>query len=139
MTHSSDWAFHRVTDAFSVSPQIGAEAVKAAAAQGFRLIVNNRPDDEEPGQPLGAEIEAAARAAGLDYAAVPIRGRPGPSQILAMTNALAAAEGPVLAYCRSGMRSIASWALSEQSTGERSRTELVSLARDAGYDLSQVL
>jgi uncharacterized protein (TIGR01244 family) len=132
-------SFHKVTDGFSVAGQLDVEDVAAAAAQGFRLILNNRPDDEEPGQPSGAEIEAAARAAGLDYATVPIRGRPGPSQIVAMTQTLQAAEGPVLAYCRSGMRSIAAWALSEGSTGARSRVELVGLARDAGYDLSQVL
>ncbi|HWE45480.1 MAG TPA: TIGR01244 family sulfur transferase [Caulobacteraceae bacterium] len=131
--------FHPVTGDFAVAGQIEPSDVAAAAAQGFRLIVNNRPDGEEPGQPSGAEIEAAARAAGLAYTGVPIRGRPGPAQIEAMTQALAAADGPVLAYCRSGMRSIAAWALSEGATGARTRMELVGLARDAGFDLSQVL
>jgi uncharacterized protein (TIGR01244 family) len=132
-------SFHKVTDSFAVAGQLEAEDVQAAAAQGFRMIVNNRPDGEEPGQPSGSEIEAAARAAGLAYTSVPIRGRPGPSQIEATTQALQAADGPVLAYCRSGMRAIAAWALSQGSTGARSRVELVGLAREAGYDLSQVL
>ncbi len=131
--------FHKVTDGFSVAGQLDAGDVQAAAAQGFRMILNNRPDDEEPGQPAGAEIEAAAHAAGLVYASVPIRGRPGPGQIEATTQALQTADGPVLAYCRSGMRAIAAWALSEGSTGAHSRMELVGLAREAGYDLSQVL
>jgi uncharacterized protein (TIGR01244 family) len=132
-------SFHKVTDGFSVSPQLEVEDVAAAAAQGFRLILNNRPDGEEPGQPSGAQIEAAALAAGLAYAAVPIRGRPGPSQITAAGQVLDAAGGPVLAYCRSGMRSIATWALVQSGSGEMSRTDVVSLAREAGYDLSQVL
>ena len=132
-------SFHKVTDGFWVSGQIEAEDVAAAAAQGFRMILNNRPDGEEPGQPAGHAIAAAARAAGLDYAEVPIRGRPGPAQIDATAQALETADGPVLAYCRSGMRAIAAWALVQGQTGAKSRTELVVLARDAGYDLSQVL
>ena len=52
-----------------------------AAAQGIRLIVNNRPDGEEPGQPARAEIEAAARAAGLDYRHIPIAGGFPPERI----------------------------------------------------------
>jgi protein tyrosine phosphatase (PTP) superfamily phosphohydrolase (DUF442 family) len=109
--------FHKVTEGFWVSAQLEPRDVTAAAAQGFRTIMNNRPDGEEPGQPSGSDVEAAARAVGLDYVAVPIRGRPGPAQ----------------------MRSIAAWALAEGSSGARSRAELVGLARDAGYDLSQVL
>jgi uncharacterized protein (TIGR01244 family) len=131
--------FHKVTEGFWVSAQLEPRDVTAAAAQGFRTIMNNRPDGEEPGQPSGSDVEAAARAVGLDYVAVPIRGRPGPAQIEATAHALQAVRGPVLAYCRSGMRSIAAWALAEGSSGARSRAELVGLARDAGYDLSQVL
>ena len=59
--------FRRVTDDFSVSPQIDLEDMAAAAAQGFTLVINNRPDGEQPGQPTSAEVEAAAKAAGLDY------------------------------------------------------------------------
>jgi len=58
--------FRRVTDQVSVSPQIAVGDVAQAAAQGFVLIINNRPDGEDPAQPQGAEIAAAARAAGLD-------------------------------------------------------------------------
>jgi uncharacterized protein (TIGR01244 family) len=132
-------SFHKVTDGFWVSPQLEVEDVTAAAAQGFRMILNNRPDGEDPDQPSGADIEAAALAAGLAYAAVPIRGRPGPSQIVAAGQALETADGPVLAYCRSGMRSIATWALVQSGSGAMSRGDLVGLARDAGYDLSQVI
>lgn len=131
--------FRPVTPDFWVSPQITAQDVAEAARQGVRLILNNRPDGEEPGQPAGAEIAAAAEAAGLGYAEVPIRGRPGPADIQAVRQAVAGANGPVLAYCRSGTRSIMTWALGEAMAGARTRQDLVEIGRRAGYDLSMFL
>ncbi|WP_333587228.1 TIGR01244 family sulfur transferase [Phenylobacterium sp.] len=131
--------FRRVTDEFSVSPQITLEDVAAAADQGFVLIINNRPDGEDPAQASGAEIEAAARAHGLDYLAIPVRGGPSPDQARAQVQAADAADGPVLAYCRSGTRSIVTWALGQAQGGGRDRAELVALGAAAGYDLDGVL
>ena len=128
--------FRRVTDQLSVSPQITVDDVQEAARQGFRTIVNNRPDGEEPGQPTGAEVEAAARAAGLDYVHIPVRGGPTPDQVEANYRAVEAAEGPVLAFCRSGTRSIVTWSLGQFQADERSREELIELGAQAGYDLS---
>lgn len=131
--------FRRVTDDFSVSPQIDLADIAAAKAQGFTLVINNRPDGEQPGQPTSAEVEAAARAAGLDYVNIPVVGAPTPDQVEANRVAIAGAEGPVLAFCRSGTRSIVTWSIGQAASGERDRGELVSLGRDAGYDLSGVL
>jgi uncharacterized protein (TIGR01244 family) len=105
---------------------------------GVALIVNNRPDDEEPGQLTGAEIEAAARGAGLGYVAIPVThaGFSMP-QVQAMADALAGAEGPVLAYCRSGTRSTLLWALSEAMRGADPE-DLARAAAQAGYDLKPV-
>jgi uncharacterized protein (TIGR01244 family) len=72
--------FRRVTDDFTTAPQISIADVAEAARQGFRTVINNRPDDEEPGQPSSAEIEAAARAAGLAYFHIPVRGGPTPDR-----------------------------------------------------------
>ncbi|MFI4933778.1 MAG: TIGR01244 family sulfur transferase [Caulobacterales bacterium] len=131
--------FRKVTDQLSVSPQITPDEARAAAGQGFGLIINNRPDGEAPDQPAGAAVEAAARAAGADYLFIPVMGRPTPDQARAQAEAVAGAKGPVLAYCRSGTRSITTWALGEAAAGARSREELVRLAAGAGYDLSPVL
>jgi uncharacterized protein (TIGR01244 family) len=117
--------FRRVTDQLSVAPQIRVEDVARAAQAGFRTIVNNRPDGEEPGQPTSGEIEAAATAAGLAYVHIPVRGGPTPDQ--------------VEAFCRSGTRSIVTWSVGEALAGARPRDELVQLGADAGYDLSGVL
>jgi uncharacterized protein (TIGR01244 family) len=131
--------FRRVTDDFTTAPQISVEDVEEAARQGFRTIINNRPDDEQPGQPTSAEIEAAAQAAGLAYHHLPVVGGPTPQQVEATQAILADATKPVLAFCRSGTRSIVTWSLSQAASGAQPRDELVRLGRDAGYDLSGVL
>jgi uncharacterized protein (TIGR01244 family) len=131
--------FRHVTDAFTTSPQISVADVDEAARQGFRTIINNRPDGEDPVQPSGHEIEAAARAAGLAYFHIPVRGGPTPEQVETMQKVLATADQPVLAFCRSGTRSIITWSLGQAMSGARGRDELVALGRQAGYDLSGVL
>ncbi len=129
--------FRAVTETFSVSPQISLADVAAAADQGFTLIINNRPDGEAPDQPASAEVEAAARAAGLDYVYAPFVGRPGPAQVEAVREAVAGAPGKVLAFCRSGTRSICAWAIGQSETVDRD--DLIKLGAAAGYDLSPVI
>lgn len=131
--------FRKVTDDFSVAPQITVDDVKRAAEAGFRTLINNRPEGESPDQTPAAEIEAAARAAGLAYHYIPIVGGPSPDQVEQERAVLAEAEKPVLAYCRSGTRSIVTWSIGEAVAGDRPRDELVALGRNAGYDLSGVL
>ncbi|KHA64307.1 MULTISPECIES: TIGR01244 family sulfur transferase [unclassified Sphingomonas] len=124
-----------INESISVAPQIAVEHVADIAAAGFKTIVNNRPDDEDTGQPSGDAIRAAAEAAGLNYVAIPVThaGFSHP-QIDAMTQALTEAKGPVLAYCRSGTRSCNLWALAAAKAG-RNPNLLLAQAEDAGYDL----
>ena len=131
--------FRKVTDDFSVAPQIDLADLPRAAAAGFKLVINNRPDGESPDQPTSAQVEAAAKAAGLDYVHIPVRGGPTPEQVEQENAVVAEAPGPILAFCRSGTRSIVTWSLGQAQTGKISRDELVDLGADAGYDLSAVL
>ena len=131
--------FRRVTDSLSVSPQIAVDDLARAVEEGFVLVINNRPDDEEPGQPSSAQIEAAAKAAGLDYVHVPVRGGPTHDQVEAVRRAVEGADGPVLAFCRSGTRSIITWSLGQAASGAADRATLVRQGADAGYDLAGVL
>lgn len=130
--------FRRLTDQVFASPQINLAEVAEAAAQGIRLIINNRPEEESDDQVPGAEIEAAARSAGMDYIAIPVT-HAGFSQwqMEAMARALTEASGPVLAYCRSGTRSTLLWALTEASRG-RNPGVLAAQAAAAGYDVTPV-
>lgn len=129
----------KVTEDFAVAPQIAPEDMAQAARDGFVLVINNRPDGEAPDQPASADMAAAAKAAGLAYVHIPVRGGPTPGQVEAVAEAVAGAKGPVLAFCRSGTRSINTWSLGQAGLGARPRDELVRLGADAGYDLSAVL
>jgi uncharacterized protein (TIGR01244 family) len=130
--------FRRLTDDYHVAPQIDAAVVAAAAAQGFALIVNNRPDGEEPDAPQGNEIAAAAAAAGLAYVAIPVgHGGFSHAQLDALDAALAAHPGRALAYCRSGTRSAHLWALASARGGVDADT-LCNAAAGAGYDLAML-
>ncbi len=90
-----------------VAPQLTPAAMAEAAAMGFRSVVNNRPDFEHgPDQPTSAEIEAAAKAAGLEYRHLPVDGGwQSPEEIAAFAQLLAELPRPLLAFCRSGARS----------------------------------
>lgn len=131
--------FRQITDTLYVAPQISVADIAEAKALGVTMIVNNRPEGEEPGQPTGAEIEAAASAAGLLYAAVPVTHAGfAPWQLDGMDAALEQAdEGKVLAFCRSGTRSTLLWALTRARAGDDADT-LAGQAAAAGYDLSPI-
>jgi len=130
--------FRKISDKVFASPQIGIAEVTEAAAQGITLIVNNRPEEESDDQTPGAEIEAAAKAAGLAYVAIPVTHSGfSEAQVKAMAEALADSQGPVLAYCRSGTRSTLLWALAEASRGANP-SALAAQAANAGYDITPV-
>jgi uncharacterized protein (TIGR01244 family) len=130
--------FRQITNQVFASPQIGLAEVAEAKAQGITLIINNRPEGESDNQTPGGEIEAAARAAGLEYLAIPITHAGfSQAQVTAMAEALASAAGPVLAYCRSGTRSTLLWALAEASRGTDPGV-IAASAANAGYDISPV-
>ena len=130
--------FRRLNDRVLASPQISLADVANAAAQGVVMIVNNRPDGESDDQVPGSEIEAAAKAAGMGYVAIPVTHAGwSEGQVRAMANVLAEAKGPVLAYCRSGTRSTLLWALAESSQGG-DPDALTNMAAKAGYDVSPI-
>jgi uncharacterized protein (TIGR01244 family) len=127
-----------VTVDFAVAPQLEPGDMAEAARRGFKLVINNRPDGEAAGQPTADALRSAAEAAGLAYIHIPVRGGPTPKEIEAVRNVVLDAPGPVLAFCRSGTRSIVTWSLGREQSGS-AREDLIDLAREAGYDLSGVL
>ncbi|KAF0184637.1 MAG: hypothetical protein FD124_1928 [Alphaproteobacteria bacterium] len=127
--------FRRVTDDFYVAPQIEEADVRAAAAAGFRTLVNNRPDGEQPGQLPSIASERASVEAGLDFRAIPVSGDSTPQAVAAMQAVLQDAPRPVLAYCRSGTRSVKLWAMASVKSGAVSPEAAIEAARGAGYDL----
>lgn len=108
-----------LTEHFAVAPQLGPEAMAEVAAAGFKSVICNRPDFEHgPDQPTAASVEAAAKAAGLAWAFLPVRsGAMTADDVRAMAGLLKDLPQPVLAYCRSGARCTQLFSLA-QSLGE---------------------
>ena len=128
-----------ITDRLSVSPQISADDVYALKAAGFRSIVCNRPDGEGADQTTYPEIEAAARSAGVETRYLPVvAGVVSEEDAAKFGDALREMPGPVLAYCRSGMRSATLWALSEAAAKRQPLADILSATQAAGYDLNGV-
>ncbi|BEU99014.1 TIGR01244 family sulfur transferase [Novosphingobium olei] len=131
--------FRKIDDKTYASPQITVDDVAQAKALGIALIVNNRPEGESDDQTPGAEIEAAAKAAGIAYVAIPVS-HAGFSlpQVEALDAALASAgDAPVLAYCRSGTRSTLLWALTQAKRG-MAPDQIAASAAGAGYDIGPI-
>ena len=126
----------QVTPGFSVAGQLSREDIARAAAAGFRTLVNNRPDREARDQLSDAEARAAASKAGLAYHFFPFAGPPPPGVVAETADLLEQAQAPVLAYCRTGTRSITAWAMAQALTGAQRPEAIIDLANGAGYDLS---
>lgn len=94
----------------AVSPQIQLSDIDNLRAQGFRMIINNRPDAEAPGQPSSDALEREAIRLGLRYVYIPIiPGEITDHDVAEFARAVAEADGPVLAFCRTGNRSTQLW------------------------------
>ncbi|TIM09840.1 TIGR01244 family sulfur transferase [Mesorhizobium sp.] len=108
--------YRQITEDYSVSGQIQPEEVAAIKAAGFKSVICNRPDDEQPGQPSADTVKAAVEAAGLTFRYIPvISGQITAQNVEDQAEALDELEGPVFAYCRSGARCTNLFGLIQQS------------------------
>jgi len=130
--------FRPLTDKISVAPQISLADVDAAAADGVKLIICNRPDGEEPGQLPISTIAERAQANGIPLVSIPIvSGQFTLDAVMQMAAALKdAGDNKVLAYCRSGTRSCVLWAMAQALLKGLPTEELVERGAKAGYDLA---
>lgn len=128
----------QLDDKTMVSGQILPADVADLQRQGVTMIVNNRPDHEDEGQPLSGEIEEAAGQAGVEFRFIPIVRGIGPADVDAMHRAMRdCGDGKLLAFCRSGTRSTLAWAVARAREGVP-REELEAGAAAAGVDLNPV-
>lgn len=106
--------YTRLSEQLVTAPQVRTEHLREIAASGFVGVINNRPDAEAPDQPTSVELEAEAKRVGLAYWHVPVApGAMTDSDVRAFSAALDQADGPVLAFCRTGNRSTALWKASQ--------------------------
>lgn len=123
----------RITPDYAVSPQIEPEDLPEIVAQGFRTVVCNRPDAENPLELSSEVMRVATEAAGLRFVDNPVT-HPTMTPDRIATQAQALEHGPVLAYCASGTRSSVLWSLAQ--AGRMPADEILSVTARAGYDLS---
>jgi uncharacterized protein (TIGR01244 family) len=124
----------QLSDNVMVAGQVSPHEVAGLADQGITVLVNNRPDGEEPGQPLASDVEDAAASAGIRYRFVPILRGIGPADVEEMQKALHEAEGgKLLAFCRSGRCSALALALAKREEGATAE-EVVQTLNQAGFD-----
>lgn len=129
--------FTSLSPSLSVAAQIDETTLEQAVRAGFRLVICNRPDGEEAGQPSSASLARRAEALGIGFLRIPVR--PGlfpDGDVAAFHAAVAGAGGPVLAYCRTGTRSASLAALSTLDAADPDRS--IRAIETAGYDLSRV-
>lgn len=120
---------------FWVSGQLHPYDMEGLAKAGVVMVVNNRPDGEAPDQPADSDLQAAARAAGLNYRLLAFRSMDAtPEQARALAEIVCETAGPVLAFCQSGTRSAVLWAGARVGLGERFEDVAVRASK-AGYDL----
>ncbi|MCA0961596.1 TIGR01244 family sulfur transferase [Salipiger bermudensis] len=130
-------AMIELTPGYSVSPQIALEDVQAAADAGITLVICNRPDAEVPPELSHRAMEEAARAAGVAFVYIPVTNESLTlEQVTQQADLLAKAEGPVLAYCRSGTRCSIVWAMGK--AGEMPVDEILATTAKAGYQLEGI-
>ena len=128
----------QLDDKTLVSGQIFAAEIPDLRRHGVTMIVNNRPDGEDDGQPPSAELEAAAEEVGIEYRFVPIVRGIGPSEVECMQEAYRdVGDGKMLAFCRSGHRSTLAWAVARSNDGV-AREEVERCAASVGVDLAAI-
>jgi uncharacterized protein (TIGR01244 family) len=127
----------QVSQKLFIAGQPAQSDIDRARSLGIVGIINNRPAGEEPGQPDVAESRAAAEGLGLEYWHIPVvPGQISVEQVRAFQAALASAEGPVLAHCKSGTRSASLYAIGEVLDGRMGKDEVVPFGRTLGLDLT---
>jgi len=127
--------FTKITDDFAVAPQLPPAALDVAAKEGFHTVICNRPDGEDANQPTLDEMSKTATRAGMAFHAVPFDMHSLDRGVIDnFEAAINTANGPILAYCRSGTRSTIAWCVVQRRAG-RNIDDVLSAAMAAGYDL----
>jgi sulfide:quinone oxidoreductase len=126
----------KITDDFSVAPQIRVGDASAIAAAGFRAVICNRPDSESADQPRSDDVAAAVTASGMEWRMLPVT-QISRADVEAFDKLLAELPKPVLAFCRTGTRCTALWSLSV--IDKRPVQDILARTQAAGYDMAALV
>jgi sulfide:quinone oxidoreductase len=119
-----------------VGPQISIANLDDLKRLNIRTVIALRPEGETADQPTISALRDAASALGVSVHQIPvISGNITDDDVHAYGAIISGTNGPVLAYCRSGMRATSLWALTAAEQGQ-SPDEILRMAKAAGFDLS---
>lgn len=128
-----------LTDDFSVSTQLVEADFAELAAAGYKTVINNRPDGEEPGQLAASDALKIAQEHGLNYVHIPVKMPELTSETVEQfSTALAESPGPILAHCKSGTRSCVLWTMANAQQNTMPLAALMQRAAQGGYDLTRL-
>jgi len=128
----------KISETLSLCDQLTLEDVNTLVDMGFRSVICNRPDSEEINQPTFGQIQTALEAANIDAYFLPVKpGGVSDEHVKSFESALEELPTPILAYCRTGMRSATLWALSQAD--KQSAKDILSTATAAGFDLTSIV
>ncbi|RVH34767.1 bifunctional sulfur transferase/dioxygenase Blh [Sinorhizobium meliloti] len=126
-----------ISDKLSVSPQLSVEDIPSLRDKGFKTLINNRPDNEDTSQPNTQAERQEAKHCGLTYAFVPVTADTiTEADVRAFQRAVDESDGPVLAHCQTGKRSLNLYLIGEVLDGRMSADEAVAFGRSRGFDTS---
>ena len=130
----------KINDRLSVSKQPDLDDFNSFNEAGFTTLINNRPDGEDHDQPGTAAEQSAAKDAGLNYAHIPVTGASiTEADIRQFQNVLRESDGPVLAHCKGGTRSLTLFVLGEVLDGRMQEDEILPFGESHGYNLTGAL
>jgi len=126
-----------ISEKLSVSPQPSIENIQSLYGEGFRTLINNRPDDEDSAQPGTQRESQEAKRCDLSYAFIPVTlGTITEADVRAFQRAVDESEGPVFAHCKTGARSLSLYLIGEVLDGRMSADAVVEFGRVRGFDTS---
>jgi sulfide:quinone oxidoreductase len=120
-----------------VAGQIESKDFASMAEFGIKTIINNRPDNEEPGQFTAAAAQALAAEHDIEYHYLPMANGQAmpPTLVNDFKSVVDSSNDPILVHCRSGMRSSFLWALGQIPAGKVTVDQAIEAAQAAGIPL----
>ena len=120
-----------------VTGQINLDDIQTASDAGIKMIICNRPDEEEGDHPRSESLDALLKTYGIEFRYIPVSpGQITRENVVATKKAFDDAQGPILAYCRSGKRSTVMWAVVQAALDRMTNNEIINKAGSLGHDLN---
>ena len=131
----------KLDENFYIAGQLVAEDFSKAKELSFTIIINNRPDGEEPGILSVSEAKQLASDFNIEYLHLPMaNGQPLPEDLIpSMQLALQQVKdknGKILAHCRTGTRSSFLWGIIQLLEGNKTSDEVIAISSAAGINLT---